>query len=119
MKSNLNVALKMGVLAILIDAMFSGNFIYPASQVACVLFLALAFSQQDQMKFEHNEFQNTTKQYLNIKTLYIACYLFFVVIVFVYLRYDMLCFGCSSGEGWAAPFFWEHGASQMLSKRDE
>lgn len=119
MKSNVNVALKMGVLAILIDAMFSGNFIYPASQVACALFLALAFSQQDQMKFENNEFQNTTQQYLNTKTLYIACYLFFVVIVFVYLRYDMLCFGCSSDEGRAAPFFWEHGASQMLSKRDE
>ncbi|MBU3847936.1 MAG: O-antigen ligase family protein [Candidatus Acinetobacter avistercoris] len=119
MKSNVNIALKMGVLAILIDAMFSGNFIYPASQVACALFLALAFSQQDQMKFENNEFQNTTQQYLNTKTLYIACYLFFVVIVFVYLRYDMLCFGCSSDEGRAAPFFWEHGASQMLSKRDE
>ena len=104
--------------------MFSGNFIYPASQVACVLFLALAFSQQDHKIFEHNTFKDSvfkhsTKRLLNAKTLYIACYLFFVGMVFIFLKDDMLCFGCSSDEGRAAPFFWEHGASQMLTKRDE
>lgn len=114
LKSNVNVVLKMGVIAILIDGMFSGNFIYPASQVACVLFLSLAFSQLPQKVSEHD-----SAQFLNTKTLYIMTYLFFVVLVFAYLKEDMQCVGCSSKQGRAAPFFWEYGASTNLDMQDE
>lgn len=114
LKSDVNVVLKMGVIAILIDGMFSGNFIYPASQVACVLFLALAFSQLPQTVSEHG-----SARFLNTKTLYMMTYLFFVVLVFAYLKEDMQCVGCSSKQGRAAPFFWEHGASINLDKQDE
>ena len=41
---------KAGVVAILVDAMFSGSMVYPASQMACILFLAFAFSQRQQSK---------------------------------------------------------------------
>lgn len=114
LKSNVNIVLKMGVIAILIDSMFSCNFIYPASQVACVLFFALAFSQLSP-KISQNGFNPL----LNTKILYIGAYLFFVGLVLAYLKQDMQCSGCASHEGRAAPFFWEHGASTNLDKRDE
>lgn len=44
-KGSLPIA-KAGVAAILIDAMFSGNMVYPTSQIACIFFIAFAFSQR-------------------------------------------------------------------------
>ena len=41
---------KAGVVAILVDAMFSGSMVYPASQMACILFLAFAFLSANSLK---------------------------------------------------------------------
>ncbi len=38
-----SLILKVGVIAVLVDAMFSGSMVYPASQIACVLFIAFTF----------------------------------------------------------------------------
>ncbi|QOW47479.1 MULTISPECIES: O-antigen ligase [Acinetobacter] len=105
-KSNVSIILKMGVLSILIDAFFSGNFIYPATQVICVLFLAFSFSK---IKVQHN----LNNEYLSkiLMVVYISFYLF---LIFNFLWVDMSCIDCSSQDGRAAPFFWEHGASEHL-----
>ncbi|MER8281084.1 O-antigen ligase domain-containing protein, partial [Acinetobacter baumannii] len=42
-----SLILKVGVIAVLVDAMFSGSMVYPASQIACVLFIAFTFSHRE------------------------------------------------------------------------
>lgn len=110
-KSSISIALKMGVLAILIDAAFSGNFIYPASQVACVLFFAIAFSEMRIINANQNK-----KKYYSSKILVVLYGIAFTVITIFFIGQDFLCFQCSSMDGRAAPYFWEHGGSQRLSK---
>jgi O-antigen ligase len=108
MKSNVNVVLKMGVLAIAIDAMFSGNFIYPVSQVICVLFISLAFSQMEKKGYIESKYA------INQKYFFLPIFVIYVVLVITYLGSDLMCIGCTSNEGRAAPFFWEHGGSTKL-----
>lgn len=110
-KSNISITLKMGVLAILIDAAFSGNFIYPASQVACVLFFAIAFSEMRIINGNQNK-----KKYYSSKILVLLYGIAFTLIIIVYLRQDFLCLQCSSMDGRAAPFFWEHGGNSRAFK---
>lgn len=111
LKSNISIILKMGVTAILIDAAFSGNFIYPASQVACILFIGIAFSAN---KFDTSN-QNSNKY---SKLLLMVWYFLFIGLVFFYLGRDLTCLGCFSNDGRAAPFFWEHGGSIKLISND-
>lgn len=109
MKSKVDIILKMGVLAIAIDAVFSGNFIYPAAQVTCILFIAIAYS-------ELNKIERVAQYNFKIKQKYLSISLFIIYIALIsfYIGSDMLCIGCSSLEGRAAPFFWEHGGSKKL-----
>ncbi|MCH7384505.1 O-antigen ligase family protein [Acinetobacter dispersus] len=108
-KSKIDPIIKMGVIAIIIDSNFSGNFIYPASQVSCILFLALAFSY---IKREFN-INNTLS-----KALLLLYMLLFFYIVMNYFLGDLSCVGCENIEGRAAPFFWENGGSKHLQKSD-
>lgn len=111
LKSNISIILKMGVVAILIDGAFSGNFIYPASQIACVLFLAIAFSA--------NKLDISNKRSNKYSLLLLMIWYFlFIWLVFFYLREDLTCLGCFSDTGNAAPYFWEHGGSSKLSPKD-
>lgn len=107
-KSNLAIPLKMGVFAILIDGMFSGNFIYPASQISCILFFSIAFSSKNLI----NNYNNDSS--LN-NLIFLFYFIIFSIITIFIVGQDLLCFKCSSIGGSAAPFFWEHGASTHLS----
>lgn len=110
MRSNLNLVLKMGLLAIAIDAMFSGNFIYPASQAACVSFIAIVFSKMSEIKDQ--DFKSKYSQ----KYFFLIIYIVYLFLVIIYLREDLMCVGCSSQNGRAAPFFWENGGVLHLNK---
>lgn len=107
--SKIDPVLKMGVFAIIIDASFSGNFVYPASQVSCILFLALAFSY---IKKDFNVNKGLSKALI----LLYGLLLFYIVIN--YFLGDLSCIGCENIEGRATPFFWENGGSKHLQKSD-
>lgn len=99
---------KAGVVAILVDAMFSGSMVYPASQMACILFLAFAFSQRQQSK-------EYLKYPYRLTKLLIALWgVVFIYITIVYLGQDIMCWGCGSYDGRMAPNFWFYGAAEHL-----
>ncbi|WP_252061034.1 O-antigen ligase family protein [Acinetobacter sp. AHP123] len=105
-KSVLPIA-KAGVAAILIDAMFSGSMVYPASQMACILFLAFAFSQ---MKLAIN-----LKSYNPMTKILISLWgALFLYITIMYLGQDLTCWGCASYVGRMAPNFWFYGGTEHL-----
>jgi len=98
---------KAGVVAILVDAMFSGSMVYPASQIACVLFMAFAFSQ---MKLDAN-----FKDSLMITKILISLWgALFLYITIIYLGQDLACWGCASYVGRMAPNFWFYGGAAHL-----
>ncbi|MFW6696745.1 O-antigen ligase family protein [Acinetobacter pittii] len=106
-KNTLPIA-KAGLIAILVDAMFSGSMVYPASQMACILFLAFAFSQRQQSK----EYLKYT--YRLTKLLIALWGAVFIYITIVYLGQDIMCWGCGSYDGRMAPNFWFYGAAEHL-----
>jgi hypothetical protein len=99
---------KAGVTAILVDAMFSGSMVYPASQMICILFLAFVFSQRQQSK-EYLKYS-----YKPTKLLIGLWGALFLYITIMYLGQDLMCWGCGSYVGRMAPNFWEYGSSQHL-----
>ncbi len=106
-KNTLPIA-KAGVVAILVDAMFSGSMVYPASQMVCILFLAFAFSQRQQSK-------EYLKYPYRLTKLLIALWgVVFIYITIVYLGQDIMCWGCGSYDGRMAPNFWFYGAAEHL-----
>lgn len=98
---------KAGVVAVLVDAMFSGSMVYPASQMACILFLAFAFSQ---MKLAVNLAPNTMITRILI-SLWGALFLYITI---MYLGQDLTCWGCASYVGRMAPNFWFYGGTEHL-----
>ncbi|EXI15487.1 O-Antigen ligase family protein, partial [Acinetobacter sp. 723929] len=99
---------KAGLIAILVDAMFSGSMVYPASQMACILFLAFAFSQPEQSK-EYLKYP-----YRATKLLIALWGSLFFYITIMYLGQDLMCWGCGSYIGRMAPNFWFYGAAEHL-----
>lgn len=98
---------KAGVVAVLVDAMFSGSMVYPASQMACILFLAFAFSQ---MKLSIN-----LKPYNPMAKILISLWGgVFLYITIMYLGQDLTCWGCASYVGRMAPNFWFYGGTEHL-----
>lgn len=98
---------KAGVVAVLVDAMFSGSMVYPASQMACILFLAFAFSQ---MKLAVN-----FKSYIPMIKILISLWgAVFLYITIMYLGQDLTCWGCTSYVGRMAPSFWFYGGTEHL-----
>lgn len=110
LRSDISVILKMGVIAIAIDGFFSGNFIYPAAQVICVLFLALAF--------QHNNTTSGVSAEKSVKQKYIFAlfYCIFLILVVSFLGNDFLCQGCAGMQGTGWPYFWGFGHSTGLEK---
>nr|EEW99641.2 hypothetical protein HMPREF0014_02067 [Acinetobacter sp. RUH 2624] len=98
---------KAGVVAVLVDAMFSGSMVYPVSQMACILFLAFAFSQ---IKSASNLKIFTMKTKILIG-LWGALFLYITI---MFLGQDLTCWGCMSYAGRMAPNFWEYGGTQHL-----
>lgn len=111
-RSEIPIVLKMGVLAIMIDGFLSGNFIYPAAQVICILFLALAFQSKTQITAA----KNLSQQGVNQKYLFALFYCIFIILVVSFLGDDFLCRGCAGMQGTAWPYFWEYGHSTGLEK---
>ncbi|MBJ8418073.1 O-antigen ligase family protein [Acinetobacter courvalinii] len=105
--SKVDPVLKMGVLSIIIDATFSGSFVYPASQMSCILFLALAFSYIKQPDF-------ISQNLISSKILILLYVFLFFYIILKFFWMDVSCFGCMSQEGRLAPFFWEYGGTSHL-----
>lgn len=105
-KSVLPIA-KAGVAAILIDAMFSGSMVYPASQIACVLFIAFAFSQMKVV-------DNLKPSIMMTKILIGLWGAIFFYITIMYLGQDLMCWGCGSYAERMAPNFWFYGAAEHL-----
>ncbi|QIT19681.1 O-antigen ligase family protein [Acinetobacter pittii] len=99
---------KAGVVAILVDAMFSGSMVYPASQMACILFLAFAFSERQQSKEYLKYPYIATKLLIG---LWGALFLYFTI---RYLGQDLMCWGCGSYDGRMVPNFWFYGAAEHL-----
>lgn len=109
------MVLKAGIVAILVDAMFSGNMVYPLSQIACILFVAFAFSQRSIIQYQ----EISSYKILRTKILII-----FLGILFLYLSYsfflqDLTCWGCASNIGRMAPNFWFHGGAEHLVPYDQ
>ena len=98
---------KAGAVAILIDAMFSGSMVYPASQITCILFLAFAFSP---MKIAGNLKLST----IMTKILIGLWGVLFLYLTIMYLGQDLTCWGCTSYVGRMAPNFWEYGGTEHL-----
>ncbi|MFW1647343.1 O-antigen ligase family protein [Acinetobacter nosocomialis] len=105
-KGSLPIA-KAGVAAILIDAMFSGSMVYPTSQIACIFFIAFAFSQRKVASSSQFSFLST-------KVLISLWGALFLYITITYLGQDLMCWGCSSYVGRMAPNFWEYGGTEHL-----
>lgn len=99
---------KAGVVAILVDAMFSGSIVYPASQIACILFLAFTFSERQQSK-EYLKYP-----YIATKLLIGLWGALFLYVTIRYLGQDLMCWGCGSYDGRIAPNFWFYGAVEHL-----
>jgi len=104
---NVLLIAKAGVVAVLVDAMFSGSMIYPTSQIACIFFIAFAFSQRKLSSSSQFSFFST-------KVLISLWGALFLYITIMYLGQDLLCWGCSSYVGRMAPNFWEYGGTEHL-----
>lgn len=116
---NVNLFLKLGVLAISIDAMFSGNLVYSASQLSCVLFLGLAFGEYENKKIANKEsFSLVNNQYDKLsKILLIFWFLLYLYVLFYYFGQDLFCWQCTSQFGREAPNFWYYGGAEHLRKQ--
>lgn len=102
-----SLILKVGVIAVLVDAMFSGSMVYPASQIACVLFIAFTFS--------HRELTSSSQYSSRSTKILIALWgVLFLYITIMYLGQDLTCWSCGSYGGRMAPNFWFYGGAEHL-----
>ncbi|MCQ1105090.1 O-antigen ligase family protein, partial [Acinetobacter baumannii] len=102
-----SLILKVGVIAVLVDATFSGSMVYPASQIACVLFIAFTFSHRELTYSSQYSFSST-------KILIVLWGALFLYITIMYLRQDLTCWNCGSYGGKMAPNFWFYGGAEHL-----
>ncbi|WP_042051796.1 O-antigen ligase family protein [Acinetobacter baumannii] len=102
-----SLILKVGVIAVLVDAMFSGSMVYPASQIACVLFIAFTFSHRELTSSSQYSFRST-------KILIALWGVLFLYITIMYLGQDLNCWNCGSYGGRMAPNFWFYGGAEHL-----
>ncbi|MBH8249433.1 O-antigen ligase family protein [Acinetobacter baumannii] len=109
-----SLVLKAGVIAVLVDAMFSGNMVYPASQIACILFIALAFSQRHHI----GDFTSAFSIW-STKVLVGMWGILFLYIAIVHFGQDLSCWNCGSYGGRMAPNFWEYGGAEHLISSDQ
>lgn len=106
--NDVHIALKAGICAVAVDAFFSGNLVYPASQISIVLLLGLAFSQYK----PDLQVARQTK-YLS-KFVILLWFGLFMYILGNYFLQDLLCWQCGSHEELMAPGFWYYGKAEHL-----
>lgn len=106
---NISPILIIGILGIAIDGLFSGNLIYPASQLICVLYISYVFSLVKKVDSDNNFLK-----FILSKILIILFGFLFFYILFFYILNDISCYQCGSFGGREAPNFWYYGASEKL-----
>lgn len=106
--NGVHIALKAGICAVAVDAFFSGNLVYPASQISIVLLLGLAFSQYK----PDLQVARQTK-YLS-KFVILLWFGLFMYILGNYFLQDLLCWQCGSHSELMAPGFWYYGKAEHL-----
>lgn len=105
---DINCILKAGVLGVAVDAYFSGNLIYPSSQLMIVIYLSFVFGFLV-LKDDYSVFH-----ILFTRLIFILFGALFYYLVFNYFIEDLLCFGCGSFAGREAPNFWYYGSAEKL-----
>ena len=106
--NDVHIALKAGICAVAVDAFFSGNLVYPASQISIVLLLGLAFSQ-----YKHDLQVATQTKYLS-KFVILLWFGLFMYILGNFFLQDLLCLQCGSHAELMAPGFWYYGKAEHL-----
>lgn len=112
---SVHMLLKAGIVAILVDAMFSGNMVYPLSQIACILFVAFAFSQRSIIQYQ----EISSYKILSTKILIIFFSILFLYLSYSFFLQDLTCWNCGSNIGRMAPNFWFHGGAEHLVPYDQ
>lgn len=112
---SVHMILKAGIVAILVDAMFSGNMVYPLSQIACILFVAFSFSQRSIIQYQ----EISSYKILSTKILIIFFGILFLYLSYSFFLQDLTCWGCASNIGRMAPNFWFHGGAEHLVPYDQ
>ncbi len=105
--------LKAGILGIAIDALFSGNLIYPGSLLTCLMYLAFAFSK------ENSSICIEVFSQKKSKFLVLLFGALFGYILFTEFHKDLICWGCGSYDSVEAPGFWYYGAAKQLIPADQ
>lgn len=106
--SDVHISVKAGICAVAIDAFFSGNLIYPASQISIALLLGFAFSQ-----YNPNT-QCTRKTKYLTKIVILLWFALYIYILGNYFSQDLLCWQCGSHAELMAPGFWYYGKAEHL-----
>lgn len=105
---DVHIALKAGICAVAVDAFFSGNLVYPASQISIFLLLGLAFSQY------RPDIQIVSKTKYLSKIVILLWFGLYIFIVGNYFLQDLLCYQCGSHAELMAPGFWYYGKAEHL-----
>ena len=105
---DVHIALKAGICAVAVDAFFSGNLVYPASQISIFLLLGLAFSQYKP------DIQIVSKTKYLSKIVILLWFGLYIFIVGNYFLQDLLCYQCGSHAELMAPGFWYYGKAEHL-----
>lgn len=105
--SNTPPILLAGAIAIFFNAMLSGSFLYPVSQITslCVLAYTLSFSLRP-----HTAPSNTN----SMKYLWMFLVVLFSSILLVVHGQDIICKDCMSTDWEGAPAFWNSGRALHL-----
>lgn len=106
--NKVSLILKLGVLGIAIDSLFSGNWIYPSSQLISILYFSFVYS------FYYDEFNIASIQLKISKIIIIVFGTLFFYILYFYFFDDLSCYKCGSYGGLEAPNFWHYGGAERL-----
>ena len=85
-----SLILKVGVIAVLVDAMFSGSMVYPASNCLCIIY---------SFYFSHRELTSSSQYSSRSTKILIALWgVLFLYITIMYLGQDLTCWSWEAME---------------------
>lgn len=104
-----------GVIAIVVDSMFSAILIYPLLMFVCANFftLTLAYCPRENKRI-------LPQKIIFMKKTFYLLALFFSVYTILNIHWgDIFCVGCKSMDEFHAPRFWEHGRALHLQSTNK
>ena len=108
-RNNIPILLIAGLVAIVVNSLLSGSFIYPVSQLLNFWFFALILSFFPVYQTTKNNF------YFNYqKILWIFLSILSVIAILYVHGQDILCYPCISIDEYGAPNFWDQGRAIHL-----